>query len=236
MYSSIRSLLSLFFGLGGVSAIFAQTEPNLAIKPSPRPEEIYWHNTFCAQAKKGGIDVVFLGDSITQCWTYEGKALWAERYAPLKAANFGIGGDRTDHVLWRVQNGTLEGIHPKVLVLLIGTNNVKRDTAPQIAEGVAAIVGEIRKRLPKTKILLLGVFPRAERPDDERRLKITEVNTRLAKLDDGKTVFFLDLGPKFLRPDGTLSKGVMHDFLHLTTTGYKIWADGMDPKLAELMK
>jgi lysophospholipase L1-like esterase len=236
MYSSLRSLLSLFFGFAGASALSAQTEPNLATKPEPRPDQMYWHNTFSAQAKKGGIDLLFIGDSITQCWTYEGKELWARRYAPMKAANFGIGSDRTEHVLWRVQNGTLDGSAPKVVVLLIGTNNIKRDPAPQIAEGVAAIVGEIRTRLPKTKILLLGVFPRAETPDDWRRLKVAEVNTHLAKLDDGKSVFFLDLGPKFLRPDGTLGKGVMHDFLHLTTAGYTIWSDGMESMLAELMK
>lgn len=220
----------------GASALFAQSEPNLAIKPEPRPDQSYWHNTFSAQAKKGGIDLLFIGDSITQCWTYEGKELWAQRYAPLKAANFGIGSDRTEHVLWRVQNGTLEGCAPKVVVLLIGTNNIKRDTAPQIAEGVAAILAEIRTRLPQTKILLLGLFPRAETPDDWRRLKVAEVNTHLAKLDNGKTVFFLDLGPKFIGTDGTLSKGVMHDFLHLTSAGYKIWSDGMAEKLAVLMK
>ncbi|HSI09431.1 MAG TPA: platelet-activating factor acetylhydrolase IB subunit [Rariglobus sp.] len=236
MHLLIRSLLPWFLGLAGASVLFAQDEPNLAIKPEPRPDQNYWHQTFSAQAKKGGIDVLFLGDSITQCWTYEGKELWARRYAPLKAANFGIGSDRTEHVLWRVQNGTLDGSSPKVVVLLIGTNNIKRDTAPQIAGGVAAILGEIRTRLPKTKILLLGLFPRAETPDDWRRLKVAEVNTHLAKLEDGKTVFFLDLGPKFLRPDGTLGKDVMHDFLHLTTTGYKIWSDGMEEKLGELMK
>jgi len=236
MHPLIRSLLPLFLALAGVSTLIAQGEPNLAIKPEPRPDQSYWHNTFSAQAKKGGIDVLFLGDSITQCWTYEGKELWAQRYGPMKAANFGIGSDRTEHVLWRVQNGTLEGSAPKVVVLLIGTNNIKRDTAPQIAEGVAAILGEIRTRLPKTKILLLGLFPRAETPDDWRRLKVAEVNTHLAKLEDGKTVFFLDLGPKFLRPDGTLGKDVMHDFLHLTTAGYKIWSDGMETKLGELLK
>ena len=239
MHMLFRPLFPLFLGLTSASALSAQSdqpEPNLAIKPEPRHDQMYWHNTFSAQAKKGGIDIVFLGDSITQCWVYEGKELWAERYAPLKAANFGIGSDRTEHVLWRVQNGTLNGAQPKVVVLLIGTNNSKRDTAPQVAEGVSAIITDIRTRLPETKILLLGIFPRAEKPDDPRRLKVAEINTHLAKLDDGKAVFFLDLGPKFLRPDGTLSKGVMHDFLHLTTTGYKIWSDGMDEKLKELLK
>lgn len=236
MHPLLRPLFPLLLGLTGASALFAQAEPNLAIKPEPRHDQMYWHNTFSTQAKKGGIDVVFLGDSITQCWTYEGKELWARRYAPMNAVNFGIGSDRTEHVLWRVQNGTLEGSEPKVVVLLIGTNNIKRDTPPQIAEGVGAIVTEIRTRLPKTKVLLLGLFPRAELPSDERRLKVAEVNTHLAKLDDGKAVFFLDLGPKFLKPDGTLSKGVMHDFLHLTTKGYQIWSDEMEPKLAELLR
>lgn len=236
MHSLIRPLVPVFFALAGATSLSAQAEPNLAAKPEPRPDQIYWHQTFSAQAKKGDLDLIFLGDSITQCWTYEGKELWAQRYAPMKAANFGIGSDRTEHVLWRVQNGTLEGSSPKVLVLLIGTNNIKRDTAPQIAEGVATIITEIRTRLPKTKVLLLGLFPRAETADDPRRVKVTEVNTHLAKLDDGEVVFFLDLGPKFLKPDGTLSKGVMHDFLHLTTKGYQIWSDAMEPKLAELMR
>lgn len=236
MYALERFFVPVCLAFAAAPPLFAQSEPNLAAKAEPRPDQIYWHNTFSAQAKKGDLDVIFLGDSITQCWTYEGKELWARRYAPMKAANFGIGSDRTEHVLWRVQNGTLEGSSPKVLVLLIGTNNIKRDTAPQIAEGVGAILSEIRARLPGTKVLLLGLFPRAELPDDPRRVKVAEVNTHLAKLDDGKAVFFLDLGPKFLKPDGTLSKGVMHDFLHLTTKGYQIWSDEMAPKLAELMK
>ena len=211
-------------------------EPNPATIPAPREDRMQLHRDYSAQAKKGGLDLLFLGDSITECWAYEGPQLWAERYAPRKAANFGIGSDRTEHVLWRVQNGTLDGCAPKVVVLLIGTNNVKRDTAPQIAEGVAAIVTEVRARLPKAKILLLGLFPRAETPDDWRRVKISEVNTHLARLDDGKTVFFLDLGPKFLRPDGTLGAEVMFDFLHLTTEGYRIWSDAMEPSLTELLK
>ena len=209
---------------------------NPAIQPEPRDDRMQWHRDYVAEARKGGVDLVFLGDSITECWRYEGPQLWAERYAPLRTVNFGIGSDRTEHVLWRVQNGTLDGVQPKVLVLLIGTNNIKRDTAPQIAAGVAAIVGEIRVRLPRTKILLLAIFPRAETPDDWRRLKVAEVNTRLARLEDGKRVFFLDLGPKFLNPDGTLGAEVMFDFLHLTTEGYRIWSDAMAPTLAALLK
>jgi lysophospholipase L1-like esterase len=121
-------------------------------------------------------------------------------------------------------------------VLLIGTNNIKRDTAPQIAEGVKAVIDEIQTRSPQTKVLLLGLFPRSETPDDWRRLKVAEVNTHLVRLNDGNRVFFLNLEKHFIKPDGTISKGVMHDFLHLTPQGYTIWAGAMQETLLKLMK
>ena len=209
---------------------------NPAILPVPRNDWMVQHEGFNARAKKGDVDVVFLGDSITAGWNGNGKALWAERYAPLKAVNFGIGGDRTQHVLWRVQNGNFDGITPKAVVLMIGTNNTGSDTAPQIAEGVTAIVKEIQARTPSTKILLLAVFPRNEKADNPARVKIGEINAIIAKLDDGKSVFFLDIGPKFLTADGTLTREIMPDLLHLSPAGYKIWADAIQDKLAELLK
>jgi lysophospholipase L1-like esterase len=221
--------------LGSVAA-YAQPASNPAATAVPRNDWMVMHEGFNARAKKGDVDVVFLGDSITAGWNGNGKAVWTNSYAPLKAVNFGIGGDRTQHVLWRVQNGNFAGITPKAVVLMIGTNNTGSDTAPQIAEGVAAIVKEIQARSPSTKVLLLAVFPRNEKADNPARLKIAEINTIIAKLDDGRKVFFLDIGQKFLQPDGTLTREIMPDLLHLSAAGYQIWADAIQDKLAELLK
>jgi lysophospholipase L1-like esterase len=201
------------------------------------------HETFVGIARKGDVDVLFLGDSITDAWGGEGHgggngvAIFKERFVPLKAANFGISGDQTQHVLWRLQNGELDGIQPKVVMLMIGTNNMGGNTAEQIAEGVIAVVKEIHKRSPTTKVLLLGIFPRSKNADDSVREKIKQTNSIIAKLDDGgKTVKYLDIGDKFLEPDGSLSKDIMYDFLHLTAEGYKRWADAVEEPIKELMK
>src|SRR5439155_4166309 len=122
-------------------------------------------------AKRGGVEVLFLGDSITDAWGGEGHGrgatgskIFEEEFVPLKTANFGIGGDRTEHVLWRLQHGELKGIQPNVVMLMIGTNNTGSNSAEEIAAGITAIVKEIHQRSPTTKILLLGVFPRGEKP------------------------------------------------------------------------
>lgn len=231
-----RLVSLLFLTLLGGATLCAELAQNSATNPVPRNDWMVQHEGFNARAKKGDVDVVFLGDSITQGWGGAGKEIWTRRYAPLKAANFGIGGDRTQHVLWRVQNGNFDGITPKVVVLMIGTNNLGSNTPPQIAEGVTAIVKEIQTRTPATKILLLGVFPRSEKATDPARAKIGQINADIAKLDDGKQVFFLDIGAKFLQPDGTLTRDIMPDLLHLSPAGYQIWADAIQDKLAELLK
>jgi lysophospholipase L1-like esterase len=189
-----------------------------------------------AQAKKGGVDVLFFGDSITERWAGDGGEIWRARYAPLKAANFGIGGDTTQNLLWRLANGELEGLSPKVVVLLIGTNNLGlRGDAPQdVARGVKTIVADLRRRFPAAKIILLGLLPRGEKADDPFRASIRTINKRLTKLDDGKILRYLDIGPKLLEADGSLSKDMMPDFLHIGARGYAIWADAMDPLLREL--
>lgn len=192
------------------------------------------HENFVAIAKKGDVDLLFLGDSITAGWNGQ-KAIWTNAFGKYKPANFGIGGDRTQHVLWRIENGELDGIKPKAAVVMIGTNNSGQDSAEGIAKGITKIVETIRAKTPETKILLLAVFPRNEKPSATRD-KLKDVNARIAKLDDGKKVFFLDIGDKFLQPDGTLTKEIMYDYLHLTAKGYQIWADAISPKLAELMK
>ncbi|WP_232767600.1 GDSL-type esterase/lipase family protein [Geminisphaera colitermitum] len=229
--------------LTGSVALSAQAsgdsaKPNPALVPATRNTWISTHNRLASAARQEGCDIMFLGDSITFGWKDNGKSIWEERYAPLKAVNFGLGGDRTENILWRLQNGALGGgINPKVVVLMIGTNNTGRDSAEQIAEGIAAIVQEIGKRAPKAKVLLLDIFPRSEKPDDVRRVKIDAINAIIAKLDDAQRVFFLPIGQKFLQPDGTLnSKAFKPDNLHLSPVGYKIWADAMDAKLSELLK
>jgi lysophospholipase L1-like esterase len=201
----------------------------------PKPRGGPWmglHHRFVERAKQGKVDLLFLGDSITQGWNE--NEVWKRFYGPRNAANFGIGGDRTQHVLWRIQNGELETIEPKVVVLMIGTNNTSSASAEEIAQGITAIVEELRHRLPKAKILLLGVFPRGPKPDATRE-KLDSVNALIAKLDDGAHVKFLDIGKAFLNEDGAIAREIMPDYLHLSGKGYRIWADAMEPTLWSML-
>src|SRR5206468_1757949 len=146
------------------------------------------------------VGILFLGDSITAGWG-KAKPVWDEHYGKLEPANFGISGDRTQHVLWRIANGELDGIKPKVLVLMIGTNNIGY-SAEDIIKGDLKIVEDIHKKLPETKVLLLGIFPRGVEASNPARAKIKTVNEALAKLEDGKLTRYLDIGPKFLDASG----------------------------------
>lgn len=226
--------LSVVCGFLASSAVRADRE-NTAIKPSVKDEAR--HKGFVELARKGHIDVLFLGDSITDGWRGSGMDVWKERFEPMRAANFGIGGDRTQHVLWRLENGELEPIQPKVAVLMIGTNNMGDNTVEEIAAGVTAIVKEIHHQKPHTKVLLLGIFPRGAKATDPIRSKIREVNQIIAKLDDGgKHVRYLDIAKVFLDQDGNLPKEIMPDALHLSKEGYKIEADAIQPAIEELLK
>jgi lysophospholipase L1-like esterase len=193
------------------------------------------HEEFLKRARQGEVDLLFLGDSITAGWDGE-RAVWDRHYGPRRAASFGIGGDRTQHVLWRIDHGELDGIKPKVVVLMIGTNNLGTDTPAEIADGITAIVRLVREKLPETKILLLGIFPRSRNPNDPARIRLQAINARVARLDDGKSVKYLDLGRHFLNEDGTLSPDIMPDYLHLSRRGYRIWADAMEPLLWEMLE
>jgi lysophospholipase L1-like esterase len=224
---------------------------NSAIRPEPRdPNWVKRHESFVALPKQG-IDVLFLGDSITDFWRrdqterqFGGKKVFEANYGSLRTINLGISGDRTQHVLWRMQNGELDGLAPKLVVLMIGTNNTgfetdkvtPRNSVPETIEGVKAIVHGLHAKLPGAKILLLAVFPRGEKPDNPLRLQVNEINRGIASLDDGKVVRYLDIGPKFLTADGTLTKEIMPDFLHPNSHGYEIWAAAMRPTFTELLR
>ncbi len=187
--------------------------------------------------------MLFLGDSITDFWRTAGRAVWEREWAPLKAANFGISADRTQHVLWRIRNGELDGIEPKVIALMIGTNNTglergsatPRNTPAQAIDGIHAVVQELRTRRPAARILLLGIFPRGE-PDDLERRQIAEINEAISRLHDGGAVTYLDIGDYFLGDNGRIPADVMPDGLHPGEKGYEIWAAAMKEPLHTLLR
>lgn len=182
-----------------------------------------------AAARAKEIGIVFEGDSITSAWPSKGKAIWQGWNKSCGTVDFAIGGDRTENVLWRIEKGQLDGLNPKLVFLMIGTNNIKGSSAQEIANGVEAIIKEYRKRLPEAVIVLQAIFPRSEKPDDELRSKAAAVNALLAKLADGKKVVYMDFGKDFLKPDGTIGVEMMPDFLHPTSKGYDIWAKAIQP-------
>jgi lysophospholipase L1-like esterase len=240
-------VLCVLFASSPVLAQDAATRPAAAQEPdvaaikldtkTGRPNERFMqmHREFVERASKGDVEVLFVGDSITAGWSRQ-KQVWDQHFGKYNPANFGIGGDRTQHVLWRMLNGELEGIKPKVVVLLIGTNNSKTDPPDKIVSGVEKIVQTIREKTD-AKVLLLAIFPRGETAGKaaEQRATIDQVNARLAKLDNGKNIRFLDIGEKFLQPDKSISKEIMNDYLHLTTKGYEIWAGAIDQPLTEMV-
>jgi lysophospholipase L1-like esterase len=191
------------------------------------------------EKRTGQIDaqVVFLGDSITEGWEGAGKAVWDANYAPLKALDYGVGGDKTQDVLRRIAVGHFDKLKPKVVVLMIGTNNTGTGSKPaEIADGVTAILQRLARRLPNTKILLLAIFPRGEKPDDPMRLNNEAANKLIEPLADGERVHYRDIGKVFLRDDGVLTPEIMPDMLHLSPKGYQLWAEAMDPELKRLLK
>ena len=181
-----------------------------------------------ARQQAGNIQLIFDGDSITDGWHGGGKTIWAQRYG-LNAFNFGIGGDRTENVLWRIAQGQTDGLHPKLIAIMIGTNNTETNTPEQIAEGVKAVVAAYQKHCPDAVILLQAIFPRSEKPDAPVRAKLKVVNEIISKLGDGKKVIYVDFSDKFLDAAGNLSKEIMFDGLHPSEKGYQIWADAIQP-------
>jgi lysophospholipase L1-like esterase len=196
------------------------------------------HIGFVETASKGNIDLLLEGDSITDWWVQgeANKAMFDKYFGNIRTANFAIAGDTTQGNLWGLKNGEGQGFQPKAVMLMIGTNNSGANTAPEIAEGVGAVVLELRKDFPDAKILLLAIFPRGV-PGDPVRAKIAQVNQIISRLDDQRHVFYMDIGPKFLDENGAfLPDSFRPDNLHPLAKGYDIWGAAVQDKLAELMK
>ncbi|WP_170841891.1 GDSL-type esterase/lipase family protein [Sphingomonas gellani] len=189
--------------------------------------------------RTGGTNLIFVGDSITDAWRSDPqREIFEDYFGRYRPYNIGIGGDETQHVLWRINHGELDGLKPKLVVLMIGTNNLanaNRMSPAETADGVAAVVEAIRAKLPGSKILLLGIFPRANRSDDPLRRAVNATNAIIAGLQDRKTVYYTDIGSKFLDADGTLPGNIMPDYLHPNAKGYQIWADAVKAQVDGLV-
>lgn len=212
---------------------------NSAVIPATRGDESWWRDRDRAktkQARRGNVDLAFIGDSITQGWEGNGADTWKEFYGHRRPINLGFSGDRTEHIIWRLQHGNLAKIEPQVAVIMIGTNNTGHSMQPpdEVAEGVERILGILHDQTPKTKVLLLGVFPRGKSPRDAARLNNVAINQYIRRFADGQRVHYMDIGHVFLDPDGSISPSIMPDALHLSKEGYRRWAKAIEPKLKEL--
>jgi lysophospholipase L1-like esterase len=208
-----------------------------ATTPVPR-DDTWWqerHEAMNERVAAGDVDLIFIGDSITQGWEGHGNEVWEEYYGNRNAVNLGISGDRTQHVLWRLANGNIDGIAPKLAVVMIGTNNYLDNSAEEIGGGIQAVVRSLRSRLPETKVLLLGIFPREQQPGPvrDKLLEASEVASKAAAQD--AMVRYLDLSAAFLDDEGALPAAIMPDYLHPQAEGYTIWAAMIEPHVAELM-
>lgn len=218
-------------GLDWFLGVMTPTGENSAACPLPKFDWISRVKKDNNDAAKvaNTIQLVFDGDSITDGWQSKGRLVWQERYAKLGAFDFGISGDRTEHLLWRLSQGQMNGIHPRLILLMIGTNNLSKNSNEQIAEGIKAIINQYRSLCPDAVIIVQGIFPRTQSATNPIRERIKEINRIVAGYADGKRLLFLDFGDKFLEPDGTMSPEIMPDFLHPSAKGYQIWADAIQP-------
>lgn len=240
------ALVSLFvFSLFAPVLVAKETPQSVALKPDLRV--IGWwfkrHGENIdkidnAARKQEGIDLLMIGDSITHGWDGAGKEVWKKYYEHRKPINMGFSGDRTEHVLWRLEQLPLNKIKPKAAVLMIGTNNIGHGSSSpkEAAAGIKAIVGKLQKQYPEMKILVLNVFPRGNQPDDGMRKKVDEINSYLPELLDGEqNVTLLDINSVFLDADKILQPEIMKDFLHPGADGYALWAKAVEPTLAKLL-
>jgi lysophospholipase L1-like esterase len=231
----------LLFGFVLGDALLATDLPTTSpVNPATMPTTreggfMKFHEQYVQQIKQGNIDVLFTGDSITFQWRNVGKAQWEKYYGSMKAANFGHSGDGTQHLLWRLQNGECDGPAPKVVVLMIGTNNIGGNlySVSDVADGITANVNELRKHWPTTKIFIMGITPSGGSTPPKRK-KIDAVNQIVSKLDDGRHIFYMDIGPKFMDEDGVVSTTLING-LHPTAAGYEIWGTAIKEPLDNLL-
>lgn len=194
------------------------------------------HEGVLKQVKEKRPKLILIGDSITHAWD-SNMGIWNDHFGEYTMVNMGFSGDRTQHVLWRFENGELEGISPQLAVIMIGTNNSNREdnTAQEIGDGIGAICAKLRALLPETELLVLAIFPRGERPSAQREKNegASLFVKELARSD--KHVHYLDIGDVFLTADGALPKEIMPDFLHPNAAGYELWAAAMGGEVRRLM-
>lgn len=199
------------------------------------------HRAIVARNLQVKPDILLLGDSITHFWGGEpsdararGPVSYQKYFGGYKVTNIGYGWDRTENVLWRLRHGELDGIRPRVVMVMIGTNNMSINTIEEIASGVGAICEELHLRLPQSKILLIGIFPRGAKADASRD-KIAAVNVELAKLHGTRNITYMDIGRVFLEADGSIAAEIMNDYLHPTEAGYERWGEAIAPTLKRLL-
>ena len=242
-----RSLVSIVLLLASVlsSTLHAQKtdEPIKAVTPEVQTAawaQQWWgprhEQKLKEREERDQIDLLMIGDSITHSWESGGKKTWDEFYAKRNAFNLGFSGDRTEQVIWRLQHGEIKGLTPKLAVIMIGTNNTghRQDKPEHTAAGIKAILKELHKQTPKTKCLLLAIFPRGKDVNDPLR-KINDATNKIIKgFADNKRVFFLDINATFLEDDGSLPKSIMPDLLHPKEQGYRMWAEAMEPTVKKL--
>jgi lysophospholipase L1-like esterase len=236
MYKTMKSFFAVILIAFAFPSVAMAGDSNSAVFPVSRND---WMERVLANiraAREPEIQVIFDGDSITDGWRRRGRTVWDARYAGYKAVNFGIGGDRTEHVLWRLRNGgQVDGMSPRLVVLMIGTNNLGRNTNEQIVEGVFAVVREYRRRCPGAVVLLQGIFPRGKLSTDPVRERIKAINQELAKVSDGGHVLYVDIGEKFLDASGNLPESIMPDYLHPDPQGYEVWAEAIEPIIKKIL-
>ena len=195
------------------------------------------HNEKVREAGAGDVGMIMIGDSLVHNFEKRGRQLWYLYFGRYQPLNLGFNADLTEHALWRLQNGELDGISPRLAIIMIGTNNggLRRDAPQNTVAGIAAIINEIRIQLPDTKVLLLGVFPRGALRKHPLRKLNAKVNQVLPELAEEPAVRFLDISDIFLDNKGRLHRNIMYDFLHPTVAGYQLWAEAISPTVLEMM-